>query len=89
MTAIVTIGIDLAKKVFAVHGVDATGKPSLMRPSVPRAKLSRAHVSEPALSARSGRWSNKKAVAQRRRSADAVGGRMQRPVRHVNAYLLD
>lgn len=39
MTAIVTIGIDLAKNVFAVHGVDATGKPRLLRPSVPRAKL--------------------------------------------------
>lgn len=38
-TAIVTTGIDLAKNVFAVHGVDATGKPVLLRPSVPRAKL--------------------------------------------------
>ena len=27
MTTIVTIGIDLAKNVFAVHGVDATGPP--------------------------------------------------------------
>jgi transposase len=36
---IVTVGIDLAKNVFAVHGVDATGKPVLVRPSVPRAKL--------------------------------------------------
>lgn len=25
MTAIVTIGMDLTKNVFAVHGVDATG----------------------------------------------------------------
>ena len=39
MTTIVTIGIDLAKNVFAVHGVDATGKSALVRPSVPRAKL--------------------------------------------------
>jgi transposase len=39
MTAIVTIGIDLAKNVFAVHGVDATGKPALVRPNVARAKL--------------------------------------------------
>jgi hypothetical protein len=39
MTAIVTIGIDLAKNVFAVHGVDATGKPALVRPTVPRAEL--------------------------------------------------
>lgn len=36
---IVMVGIDLAKNVFAVHGVDATGKPVLLRPSVPRAKL--------------------------------------------------
>jgi len=27
MTPIVTIGIDLAKNVLAIHGVDATGKP--------------------------------------------------------------
>ena len=36
---IVTVGIDLAKNVFAVHGVDETGKPVLVRPDVPRAKL--------------------------------------------------
>ena len=36
---IVTVGIDLAKNVFAVHGVDATGKPALVRPSVARGKL--------------------------------------------------
>ena len=39
MTTIVTIGIDLAKNVFAVHGVDATGKPALVRSAVPRGKL--------------------------------------------------
>lgn len=37
--AIVTVGIDLAKNVFAIHGVDETGKPALVRPEVPRAKL--------------------------------------------------
>lgn len=37
--AIVTLGIDLAKSVFALHGVDATGKVVLIRPSVARAKL--------------------------------------------------
>jgi transposase len=37
--AIVFIGIDLAKNVFAVHGVDEQGKPALVRPSVARAKL--------------------------------------------------
>lgn len=37
--AIVTVGIDLAKNVFAVHGVDEFGKPALVRPEVARAKL--------------------------------------------------
>jgi transposase len=37
--AIVTVGIDLAKNVFAVHCVDEVGKPALVRPEVPRAKL--------------------------------------------------
>jgi transposase len=37
--AIVVVGIDLAKNVFAVHGVDEAGKPALVRPSVPRGKL--------------------------------------------------
>lgn len=32
VTDIVTIGIDLAKNVFAVHGVDATDKPRLCAP---------------------------------------------------------
>lgn len=37
--AIVFVGIDLAKNVFAVHGVDEAGKPALVRPAVLRAKL--------------------------------------------------
>jgi len=37
--SILYVGIDLAKSVFAVHGVDAHGKPALVRASVPRAKL--------------------------------------------------
>lgn len=37
--AIVFVGIDLAKNVFALHGVDEHGKPVLVRPSVARAKL--------------------------------------------------
>ncbi len=37
--AIITIGIDLAKNVFAVHGVNESGKAELVRPEVPRAKL--------------------------------------------------
>jgi hypothetical protein len=36
---IVTVGIDLAKNVFAVHGVDEAGKPALVRPEVSRGKL--------------------------------------------------
>lgn len=36
---IVCVGIDLAKNVFALHGVDEAGKPALVRPAVPRAKL--------------------------------------------------
>ena len=30
---IVTVGIDLAKNVFAVHGINEAGKPELVRPS--------------------------------------------------------
>lgn len=37
--SIVTIGIDLAKNVFAVHGVDEAGKPILIKPRVPRDQL--------------------------------------------------
>jgi len=37
--AILYVGIDLAKNVFAVHGVNEAGKPELVRPAVPRAKL--------------------------------------------------
>lgn len=37
--AIVTVGFDFAKNVFAVHGVDETGKPVLVRPEVARARL--------------------------------------------------
>lgn len=45
--AIVTLGIDLAKNVFALHGVDATGKVVLQRPSVPRGKFLEVVVSLP------------------------------------------
>ena len=34
-----TVGIDLAKYVFAVHGVDDNGKAVLVKPKVARAKL--------------------------------------------------
>ena len=36
---IVTVGINLAKNVFAAHGGYAKGKPVLLGPSVSRAKL--------------------------------------------------
>jgi transposase len=37
--AILTVGIDLAKNVFAVHGINEAGKPELVRPAVAREKL--------------------------------------------------
>jgi transposase len=37
--AIVFVGIDLAKNVFAVHGVNEAGRPELVRPAVPRGRL--------------------------------------------------
>jgi len=36
---ILTVGIDLAKNVFAVHGINEAGKAELVRPAVPRDKL--------------------------------------------------
>ena len=36
---ILTVGIDLAKNVFAVHGVNEAGKAELVRPAVPRDEL--------------------------------------------------
>ena len=36
---IVTVGIDLAKNVFAAPGVGEAGNPYLVCPEVPRAKL--------------------------------------------------
>ncbi len=36
---IITVGIDLAKSVFAVHGVDDSGKAALIKPKVSRADL--------------------------------------------------
>jgi transposase len=37
--AIVTVGIDLAKNVFAVHGVDDNGKAVLVKPKIIREQL--------------------------------------------------
>jgi transposase len=37
--SIITIGIDIAKNVFAVHGVEDNGKPGLGRPKVARVEL--------------------------------------------------
>lgn len=37
--AIVTLGIDLAKNVFALHGVGPIGKPELVRPEIRRSRL--------------------------------------------------
>ncbi len=35
----ITVGIDLAKNVFAEHGVNDNGKPALVKPKVSRADL--------------------------------------------------
>ena len=37
--AILYVGIDLAKNVFALHGVNQAGKAELVRPAVARARL--------------------------------------------------
>jgi hypothetical protein len=37
--SIITIGIDLAKSVFAVHGVNEAGRAELVKPKVSRAQL--------------------------------------------------
>lgn len=44
---ILTVGIDLAKNVFAVHGVNEAGEAELVRPVVPRDKLHELIVSLP------------------------------------------
>jgi transposase len=36
---VAVIGIDLAKNVFAIHGINAAGKPILVRPNVRRDQL--------------------------------------------------
>ncbi len=36
---IVTLGIDLAKNIFALHGVDQTGRAVLVKPRVRRDQL--------------------------------------------------
>ena len=36
---IITVGIDLAKNVFAVHGANETGKAELVKPRVSRDQL--------------------------------------------------
>ena len=37
--SIITIGIDLAKNIFAVPGVNENGKAELVKPKVPRDQL--------------------------------------------------
>jgi hypothetical protein len=39
MNKSITVGIDLAKNVFAVYGVDEAGKPALVKPKVAREQL--------------------------------------------------
>ncbi len=37
--SIITIGMDLAKNIFAVHGVNEQGKAKLVKPKVQREQL--------------------------------------------------
>ena len=37
--SIITVGIDLAKNIFALHGVNEAGKPELVKPKVTREQL--------------------------------------------------
>lgn len=46
--SIVTVGIDLAKNIFAVHGIDETGRAVLVKPKVARDQLSALMVQLPA-----------------------------------------
>ena len=41
---IVTVGIDLAKTVFALHGVDQSGKAVFIKPKVIRRQLRRSEI---------------------------------------------
>jgi transposase len=45
--AILTVGIDTAKNVFALHGVNEAGQQKLRRPAVPRARLQELVASQP------------------------------------------
>lgn len=38
--SIITVGLDLAKNIFAIHGVDESGKAVLVKPKVAREQLS-------------------------------------------------
>jgi hypothetical protein len=39
MEAVAVVGIDLTKNVFAAHGINAAGKPVLVRPAARRDQL--------------------------------------------------
>lgn len=51
---IIAVGIDLAKHVFAVHGIAEAGKAELVRPSVARDKLHELIATLPAMPDRHG-----------------------------------
>ncbi len=57
-----TVGIDLAKNVFAVHGVNETGRAELLRPVVPRDSL---HEQIAALAERRGYWKAVEGIASK------------------------
>jgi transposase len=82
--AILTVGIDLAKNVFAIHGVNEAGKAELVRPSVPRAKLHELIATLPpctiGMEACTGAHHSRAAVRSSRSYRAADGTEVRRPL---------
>jgi hypothetical protein len=69
----VTIGIDLAKNVFAIHGVDEAGKAVLVKPRVPRDQLATLIAQLPAMPDRYGGMLRRASLGSRVPAARAYG----------------
>jgi hypothetical protein len=74
MQTIATIGLDIAKSVFQVHGVDATGQVVIRRQLKRRFVLASAHVPD-----RRPHQDRQRSSEQRHRSAAALGLPKARP----------
>ena len=69
--SIIVIGIDLAKNIFAVHGVNEQGKPELVKPKVSRDQLLPLTVPAP--------YAAESFVEERTATYHRLRGLMQRP----------